>query len=273
MLGRRVIGRLSAQHQIISAGRKGNPDVQMDLKDENPLLAPGVTCDVLIHCAASFENDTVAGAYANERVNALGAFHAATLAEHFHCKHMVYISTIFAYQNEDNQYNGSYGISKAHGEDNLALCCRILKIGYTCLRVSQIYDEQGESRRHQPFFYHIIDKAMRGEDILFYGTKDRLRNYIFVEDVVSVIERIISSGIVGTYPLIFPRSYTLREIAETAYKVFQKPGRIAFLREKPDIPGVFIPPVSDLEAKIAFTPQTDLDKGMSLIRDYLFTAT
>lgn len=269
MLGKRLAKRLSGNFRVITAGRKQDADLFLDLADDSPEFPADLRSDVLIHCAASFEDDTLPGIYKNEKINALGVLHVAELAAHVHCRHLIFISSLSAYDHPENEYHGSYGISKSHGEDNLRLVCRIVGIHFTSLRVSQMYDEFGEAKHHQPFLYNLIDRAKSGQDILFYGKKDQTRNYLFVDDVVTVIEKVILKEVYGEYPVLFPESYTLSQIAQTVFRVFGREGRILFDSEKPDIKSVFIPPLSDLYFRIDYTPQTDLFTGISLLRCFL----
>jgi nucleoside-diphosphate-sugar epimerase len=267
MLGRRLISRLSVKNRVFTAGRNDTADVFFDLEHSAPDLPADLQCDVLVHCAASFEDDTLRGAIKNELTNGLGAFYVANLATQTQCEHLIYVSSISVYRHPENEYYGSYGLSKQHGEDNLEFCCALANIRFTCLRLSQMYDEVGEARRHQPLFFHILEKARLAEEIVFYGTKDPLRNYLYVGDVVTVIEQAIASRAGGIFPVVFPESYTLTQVAEIAYEVFQKDGKISFLTEKSDINGVYIPPVSELYSLIGYTPHTDLRSGISLIRE------
>jgi len=267
MLGKRLIARLSGENRVVTAGRNEKADLFFDLEEGPQAVPDDFRCDVLVHCAASFEGDNLPGAIENERINSLGAFYVANLAKGTSCKHLIYISSISAYRHQENEYYGSYGISKSHGEDNLELSCRLLNICFTSMRLSQLYDEFGEARRHQPMLYDLIDKVSRGQDIVFYGTKDRVRNYIFIDDVVTVVEKIIDTGLTGAFPVIFPRSYTFTQIAEIAYEVFRTKGGISFLKDKPDIKSVYIPPLPDLYSHIGYVPETDLRSGLSLIRD------
>jgi nucleoside-diphosphate-sugar epimerase len=266
MLGRRLATQLAQTCEIFTAGRDGKADIFIDLNDPSQSIPENITCDALVHCAASFEGDTFDGALQNEKINALGSLLVAKVGRQFKCRHIVCISSIFAYSHTDNEYYTSYGMSKAHGEDNLRLTTQMLNISLTCLRVSQMYDEFGESRRHQPFFHNIIGRAACGQNIEFYGTKDRLRNFIHVEDVVSVIQKVLYSNAIGDFPVVFPKSYTLSEIATTAFQVYGTNGGISFRPDKPDIKSVFIPQLSDLYERIGFMPQIDLHSGISLIR-------
>ncbi len=265
MLGRRLAEALKSRYSVSTAGRNGKADYYLDLDNPELEVFGDATFDALVHCAASFEGDTVDGAIRNEKINALGALYAGQLAARVLCRHVVLVSSLFAYKHEENEYYGSYAISKSHGEDNLRFACDVKGIPLACLRVSQIYDEHGEARRHQSFFYHIVDKASRGEDICFYGAKDRLRNYIYVGDVVSVLERVLCRGVAGDFPVIAPKSYTLTDIAKTAYEVFGTRGQITFRRDKPDVKSVHVPPLSDLYERLGFVPEVDLNKGIALI--------
>jgi nucleoside-diphosphate-sugar epimerase len=267
MLGRRLISRLSVENQVYSAGRNEKADLFFDLEEGVADLPFDLQCEIIVHCAASFEDDSLAGAIKNERTNSLGALHVADLAARLQCKHLIYVSSISAYSHPENEYFGSYGLSKLHGENNLDLFCGMSNVCFTSLRLSQMYDEVGEARHHQPLFFHIVDKASLGEDITFHGTKDPLRNYVYVEDVATVVERTIARGIGGIFPVVFPESHTLSQTAEIAYEVFQKGGRISFIAEKTDIRSVYIPPVSELYSLIGYKPHTDLRNGISLIRE------
>lgn len=136
---------------------------------------------------------------------------------------------------------------------------------------TQIYDEYGEAKKHQPLFYHIIDKASRGEDIIIYGDLDVTRNFLHVRDLVSINIRLIDSGIVGSFPCCNLQNYSLSQIASTAYKVFEKNGEICFDPMKESIKKVYIP--SDrikLFNLINYIPQVDLYQGISLIKKNLY---
>ncbi len=266
MLGRRIISKLSVNNQIFTTGRNDRADVFFDLEHGVSDLPPDLQCSVIVHCAASFGDDTLEGAIKNELINGLGAYHVAKLAVQVKCEQLITISSISVYNHPENEYFGSYSLSKLHGEDILSHYCGISNIQFLSLRLSQMYDETGEARRHQPMFYQIVEKAMHGENIVFYGKKNPLRNFIYVGDVVTIIEQSISKRIGSIFPVVFPESYTLTQISEIAYDVFQKAGRISFLEEKNDIKSIYIPPISKLFALIGYTPDTDLRNGISLIR-------
>lgn len=275
MVGKRVIKRLKKNevNNVYTAGRDENDaDIFIDLQKMEPkIMSNNLNVDVIIHCAASFSGDDVDGCIKNGIINTIGTIRIAELAIKLKCKKIIYVSTIFSYKHVDNEYYGSYGISKKHGAEYLELICRNAGINFIELLVSQIYDEYGEAKKHQSFFYNIIDKASRGEEITIYGNLDATRNFLFIEDLVAIIERIINKKKIGKFYCCFPRSYKISEVAKVAYSVFGNSGKVNFDLTKDRLKKVYIPSDYDnLYNSINYTPQTDLFKGISLIRTVLY---
>ncbi len=102
-----------------------------------------------------------------------------------------------------------YSLSKKHSEELAIYYCKKNNIPLTILRPSQIYDEKGEFRKHQPLLYLMVDSAQQGKDIYIYGSNDALRNYIHVKDLVEVIARTIATGTTGVYSCINPNDIRL----------------------------------------------------------------
>lgn len=267
MIGGHLRQRLAQGHVVVSAGRGGRAELPFDLAAIDAPPDPGGPFDVLIHCAASFGGDRPEERVRNELVNAVGAHRVGQLAVAAGCGHIIYLSSLFGYDHPDNGYFGSYGLSKRHGQENLALACTRAGIGFTSLILTQVYDEHGEARKHQRLFYHILDSAARGADFTLHGTSDPRRNLLFVEDVVTIIERVMAGRVCGLFPCLHPNSPRLSEIAATAFEVFGRGGRVRFDPARPDPPTVYLPDDLSLYEVIAYRPTTDLRAGITQIRD------
>ena len=196
-------------------------------------------------------------------MNSIGCLRMAELALATRCRHVVYLSTISTYEHPDNQCFGSYGLSKRHGQENLAFACRHSGIGLTTLLPSQLYDELGEARRHQPLLYHVLDCARDGKAVTLYGKKDPYRNFLFVEDLVSIIEQVVLQGLTGNFDCVHPKSYRISEVAQIAFDIFGKGGSVQFDGTKSDLPTLHIPAAGELYDRISYTPQTDLRSALS----------
>lgn len=266
MIGQRLCARLGTAYVVTTAGRDSLADISFDLTaDTKP--TDGQQFDVVVHCAASFGGGDAQGMIENELINSVGSLRVGAFAARTGCKHLVYLSSIFSYDKPENGYFGSYGLSKRHGQENLALLCREAGMQFTSLLPSQVYDEYGAARNHQPLFYRIVDCARSGGDVKLYGKNDALRNFLFVEDLAAILERVIVRQVHGVFPCVHPESHRLSEIARIAFGVFGKGGRVIFQPDKPDIPGVYIPEPGELYTLLGYSPETSLHAGMEKIRD------
>jgi nucleoside-diphosphate-sugar epimerase len=269
MIAKRLRTRLADLGPVRMAGRDEGTDVRFDLAEDYVPEPEREPTDVIIHCAAAFEGDEPAAAVRNELVNSVGALRVAQLARDTQCQHLIFVSSLFIYDHPQNGYFGSYGLSKRHGQENLEWACRQSGIAYTALEAAQIYDEFGEARKHQPFFYRIMDAARAGNDVTIFGAADPERNFLYLGDFAEILRRVVVRRVTGTHPVLHPRSNRLSEIARTAFAVFGKGGTVIFQRDKPDIPGIYLPSTSDLSSRIDYTPPTELATGIELIRQHL----
>jgi len=267
MVGRRLQRRLSGRFSVQMAGRDESADLYFDVS--GPFVPPPKVgdFDVVIHCASSFGGDSLDEAVRNEVVNAVGSLRTAELAQAVRCRHLISVNSISIYDHPENQYFGSYGLSKKHGHDNLVWCCRQVGMGFTALLASQLYDEDGEARRHQPFFYHIVDCARAGTEVQLFGRVSPRRNFLFVEDLAAIVQDVIEKTILGTFPVLANESPTIAVVAETAFRVFGQPARIRLVTDKPDTPTVYLPDDRTIYDRVGWNRTTDLESGLGLIRD------
>jgi nucleoside-diphosphate-sugar epimerase len=264
MLGKRILKRLGARYALVTVGRRAGAGVVMDLRDPVS-VSPSARAEVMIHCAASFGGNRIDELIENELVNGVGCLRIAQLAAAMQCRHLIYVSTVSAL--DKNVRGSSYGLSKRHGQENLELACGKLGIDLTSLSVTQVYDDLGEARKHQPMLYRIVDCAREGRPFQFFGDRDPVRNLLFVEDLVSVIERVIALPVTGSYAVVHPVSYHFSEIVAMAFEVFGKSAEIVSCPDKPSIPSVWYPQDTALYDLITYRPETDLRTGIAMIRD------
>lgn len=266
MVARSLIPRLR-DHEILTVGRH-NADLLFDLESDVPIAVTS-QYDTAIICTASFGGDDPEGLLLNVKVNALGALRVAHLAVQAGCRHVILLSSLSSIDHPDNGYFGSYGLSKRQGEEDVALLCRLSGVGCTILRATQLYDVAGLGRRHQPLLYHIVDRARAGEEVVLFGRRDPLRNYLFCDDFAEMIERALIRGVTGIHPCVAPVSLPLSEIAVLAFRTFGMPQRVRFLPERPDIPTVHIPDGRELYTLLDYQPKIDLEQGLRMMQERL----
>jgi nucleoside-diphosphate-sugar epimerase len=267
-VGRRVAERLRPAHEVETAGRDEGATLRLELGGAARLPAPDERrYDALVHCAASFEPATPGGQLRNELVNAVGALEVGDLAARTGCRQVVLLSTVSVFDEHDGRLADSYALSKRHGQENLELACRAAGVALCTLCPGGIYDERGEGRRHQPLLYHIVDCARRGADFELHGKADPLRNFLHVDDLAALVEAALGLGLSGTFPVLHPESHRVGEVAELAFRVFGRGGRVVRAEDEPDLRTVRFPEGGEIYARTGRHPLIDLARGLALMRD------
>lgn len=243
-------------YEVRTAGRDGRADYPLDLMGVPPQVEG--TPDCIINFIAYFGDDPLQA----EVVNTASLIAAKRIAQATGCRHIVDISSIFASRHPDNQYFGVYGLSKAHGSELLQLLCAESGIGCTTLKFSQLYDAQGAQAKHQPMFYRLVRLARAGEDIVLYGTKDPLRNYLYIQDAVDIVRHVVDRAILGEYFCLHPQSVLQSSVARIAMELAGSTSAINFDADKEDLKTVYLPQDMSLYERIGYAPATPLREGI-----------
>ena len=232
-LGSRILEELQKENNCKNISREQN----INIKDYESLNSINFDPEIIIHSAASLKDDIEEGFLSNT----LGTFNICKYSKEKNTKHIILISSIFIFNNIENEYFNNYGFSKKQSEDIAIRYCKEYNIKLTILRCSQIYDERQNAKKSQGMLYYFIDTIKAKKEISIFGRKNPLRNYIFVEDVVNIIKDSISSKTYGVYNIINPKSHTVTEIAYSIFDIFKINPKINYLDKKDDILSVYIP--------------------------------
>ncbi|AXP02032.1 Nucleoside-diphosphate-sugar epimerase [Pseudomonas sp. 43mfcvi1.1] len=265
VVGKAVAQALSRCGPVKLAGRR-EADITFDLSSPVP-CACDEHFDVVVLAAADFGGRQPDDLVRAELVNSVGALAACRLAEQCGARHFILLSSRSACDQTTDPYFGIYSLSKRHAEEVASLYCQERGMALTVLRISQVYDDGGQCRLHQPLLYAIADKAQVGRTVELYGSNDARRNYVHLSDLAEVCARLAERGVAGLYNCGHPESLRLSEIAQAAFEAFGKPVDVRFLPEKSDIPD--LPPFDcahQLYEQIGFTPRIDVRRGFELMR-------
>jgi nucleoside-diphosphate-sugar epimerase len=112
---------------------------------------------------------------------------------------------------------GPYLQQKARGEQ-LALA---LPNGGVVLRISAPY---GVRQRAATVLQTFVRRAVRGEDLLYYGTGAREQDFIAVEDVGEAVVAATSYPVAGIYNVASGRATTMRDLASLVARCARLPG-------------------------------------------------
>jgi nucleoside-diphosphate-sugar epimerase len=266
-VGRALIPVLSEIGEVVTAGRK-NCDFHLDLIDSVEKIVLPKDIDVVINTAAHFGGNTEKEILDAENVNVLGVIKLCHAIVEAKVKHFILISSIFSNLSKESKFYNIYAISKKHSEEISSFYCKTYSVPLTILKPSQIYGDDNSFRLHQPFFYTIVDKAEKGEEINIFGSNDAHRNYIHIDDLTKIILRVVRNKVEGLYSCMYPKDVRYSQIARAAIAAFKSKGRVLFLKSEPDVSDNIFKKDDSLYKKIAFYPQISIKDGMKKIMIY-----
>jgi len=109
----------------------------------------------------------------------------------------------------------------------------------------------------------LFAKTDGAVDFPIQGTGDETRAFIFIEDFVTALLRVIERGEhLGIYNIGTSREITMRELAEMTARCFKREIRLMPGELQPGSTPRRCPDISRL-SHLGFTPQVDLPKGLS----------
>lgn len=261
------VGRLLSQNnEVFYAGRK-QTDFYLDLASASFQLPENSQFDVVVHAAADFGGNEDKDVRRVELVNAIGTLGVCQMALEVQATQLIIISSSSACYLQTDPYFGIYSLSKRHAEELAEFYCNKHDLALTILRPTQLYDSASLCRAHQRLFYSIVDRAEKGEEIVFHGSNDALRNLIFLDDFSEIVARIIDRRLSGVFNCSSIDSVRLSEIANTANRVFNHEAKVRFMKGEPDIPDLPAIESSRLFEEIGFKPVFSLDDGIQRIRE------
>ncbi len=225
----------SAFAEVITAGRK-DCDITLDLNDPAAAFHLLGNIDTVIHTAGHFGGKTDKDISDAEYINVLGTLKICQAAVSSNVKHVVYISSIFSSLTPASHNYSIYALSKKHSEELAAFYCSGHSLPLAILRPSQLYGSAESFRKHQPFFYLMVDKAEKGEDIELYGSHDPVRNYIHIDDMARIVAEVVKQKTEGVFGCVNQVNTTYSRIAEASYAAFNTRGKVSFFMKNPTSP-------------------------------------
>lgn len=252
---------LAALGDVVTAGRRGC-DMEIDLSWPAERIRLPTRIDVVVNAAAHFGGGEFESILEAENVNALGGLKLCHAALKGGAKHIVVISSINACLEHASSYYGIYSLSKRHADELTQLYCAKVDLPCTVLRPSQLYGDPDVFRRHQPFLYNGVDKALGNENIVIYGSRNALRNYLHADDLCRIIAAVVQGRVEGSYPCTNRKDVGLADLADTIIRATRSASKVVFDTAMKDLADNVFPYDDTLYRKIEVSPEIDLEVGI-----------
>jgi len=232
-IGSYIEKTLSDHYNILGLSRADGSDIT----DYHSLKKSESKIDVIIHTAAVASDDYET----SFQTNVVGTLNLCKYAKENGITRIILLSSIFAFDANDNGYFNSYGKTKKSSEEVAAAYCKENGIDLTILRLAQVYDDVRLAQSGQAMLYYFIDTIQTQGQITLFGRTNPLRNYIHIDYLCGVVNEILEEKQVGTWNILEEKSHTITEIAYMLFDILHKQPNISHLPEKPNIPSVHIP--------------------------------
>ena len=265
----RALDNLSAGSRPPWWGRRSPVQVrQGDVEDGTAVRRAMAGVDAVVHLAARpGVMDSVTRPDLDFRANVLGTFTVFDAARRAKASHLVFASSgaVLAGSRPPLKEDmapavlSPYGASKLYGEGLMGACGAYGLTGIS-LRFANVY---GPHSLHKgSVVSSFIKRIIEGRPIVIYGNGRQTRDFLYVGDVCTAIERAIAAPRGGTYHLGTGAETSVNALAAKVAaaagakpKISRRPGRPAdALRSFVDL--------SSARRGLKWAPAVDLDQGL-----------
>lgn len=178
-------------------------DVKLIIKPLSELDAGDIkNIDVIYHCASTVDNyNVLSDPYIDAATNINGTIHLLELCKDLKKKpFFIFLSTFFVYGNVYDQTKKSinegsktdplalYPATKLCAESAVKLYSKLYDIPYLICRLTNVYGAMEDyDNKKKGALNYLIMRAVQNEPISVYKGGNFLRDYIYVDDVVSAL--------------------------------------------------------------------------------------
>jgi len=120
---------------------------------------------------------------------------------------------------------------------------------------------------------NFFRQAIRGENLTLFGDGSQTRSFMYVDDLIEGVWRLLRSSYVGPVNIGNPNEMTLRAMAEQVIEITGSASSIETMPLPPDDPKVRRPDIS-LAQKVldGWEPRVSIEEGLRRTRDYFIEA-
>lgn len=223
--------------------------------------------EILVHAAAAYKNPD--DWYEDVQTNALGTVNVVQAAKEFGTKRIIYFQTALCYGlkpleqpitlkhplfSGGSEGGSSYAISKTSGEQYVELS----GLDFISFRLANAYGPRNISGPLPTFFQRLTS----GKACFCMDTR---RDFIYIQDLVDVVEKAINGmGNRGYYHIATGSDFSIKELYDATIKALNMPEK-ANVEVKPrnpdDVFTILIDP-SKTEADFKWKASTKLEDGV-----------
>lgn len=176
----------------------------------------------------------------------------------------------YASENTNIDPISSYAIFKYCNEKIINLCKINNKFDYCILRVSNIYGPKPSTKPSFGLIPSCITKIESDDVIEVFGSLSLKRDYLYIDDFLTLVEQIINKDISGVYNVSLGKSYSIKEVINIIEIILKKQAKIK-VQKMPD--SIVLNSIIDskkIQDLTNWAPKIYLEEGIRKIINYDF---
>ena len=269
-IGSKVIEQWKEKFEIVALNRKyskslGNVTYIKTDYSYDELIHVLNDCDAILHLAAQkvVPNEPEGLNHYLGNIEILqNVIHAAY---HLNIKNITTISSrcVYGYHtdtmfNEQDNLNpiNFYGVEKIMEEQLCLYCNSKYNLNIKVIRLSQVISDDISDYN---LFTTFIKKALTCSDIVLIGDGSLIRDYIYVNDVVRILERVVLLNQSGIYNLGSANTMSVLDIAYKIIDYTKSSSKILFTEGKTDVSDRIVLDISKLKMDFDIKPVFNVD--------------
>lgn len=215
--------------------------------------------------------------------NIVGFFNILEGCRHFPVEHLVYASSSSVYGGNtkipfstDDQVDKPVSLYAATKKSNELMAysySKLYQIPLTGLRFFTVYGPMG---RPDMAYFKFAKKIMSGEPIQIYNNGDMMRDFTYIDDIITGVMNILPNPPVADENGAFYKIYNignnqpekLMDYIETLEKCLGKEAKKEFLPMQPGDVYQTYADVHDLMEDFDFKPSTSIEEGLGRFADW-----
>ena len=162
----------------------------------------------------------------------------------------------------------AYGISKLSAEILVSNWAKDHSIPHSNLRFANVYGERQDSSAEGGVISIFINKLLKGEQITIYQDGEQTRDFIYVEDVISAMEKCLNQKETGTFNVATAKETSINKLLDILEKISLKKGKRVYSKRQYLEVKRSVLSYQKLSRATSFTPRVGLEEG--LLKTYNF---
>jgi UDP-glucose 4-epimerase len=271
-VGQNLVNGLSKNHDVfrsdqIDSGEKNY--FKCDITNFNSVEKIVKDVDTVIHLTAHSLVSSLDGSITNAQVNILGLLNLLEACRKNSVPKVIFTSassligepsSFQVNEKHDPKPKTAYGITKLTSEHYLRLYNELYNLDYTVFRFFNIY---GPFQKNG-LIPSIYKKIQNNETITIFGKGDQIRDYVYIEDIISFFEKSAVSKIGNGTILNMGTGIgtTILDIVKTMSQILKVEPKIEFQDPRPGEIGNFVSDTTLLKETFDSIPNTSVEAGL-----------